>query len=744
MAKNKVSVEISVEEKAALKALNKLSKTMKNVGDTGAKNIGKMDVAMGAFVGTMATAAASKALFAIKSGFTSSVKAAASFEKSIIEINTIIGENEKLTKEQILGLRDLAKQYGTSAQAQAKSFYQIISAGTTDAVEASKLLESANKLAIGGIADVGGSIDILTSVLNSYGKGNVSAEEAADSLFTTVKLGKTTIEELSSSLGLAIPSAKAAGVGLDLVNASVAVLTKNAFSTSAAVTRVNGLLTALARNGEKLGPTMNIAAVKTDGLVTVLQRLEKRTGGNASQLLALLGRQEAVQASQVLMRDGAADLVDVYGKFDNKAGAATGAFNLMAESASFKFDQLISEIDDLKITLGNELLPILLEVGESIKFAFGVGETDLNKLDEQIAALVTTTSKMTVNLKEMEADKGGFFSLFGADIQGNIDKTSAKLAAQEKTLAALFEERKKLVDQQFGTTETPKAPDDTGGGGDGGLGKEKEVSASIIAERKKLHLELLLIEQEQQLKQAEAKLAQGDISAEERKVAIDSLVFHENEKAILTQSIAVEKNKKIVDIEAQSLANQKAMTKLSIDNAKTEAKQKKLIADQELKDKNAFFSAAVSLSSSKNKELAAIGKAAGILQIAQATPPAIASSFNFGTKLGGPVLGGIFAGIAGAAQAAQMAKMAGFADGGVVGGFSGATAGNDNTQIKARNGEMYLNASQQRQLFDFANGTPVSENGGSGGNLQLTTVVQIDEREIARSVRNQKLEGFAS
>ena len=42
--------------------------------------------------------------------------------------------------------------------------------------------------------------------------------------------------------------------------------------------------------------------------------------------------------------------------------------------------------------------------------------------------------------------------------------------------------------------------------------------------------------------------------------------------------------------------------------------------------------------------------------------------------------------------------------GGVIGGFRGATMGHDNTVINARRGEMVLNANQQKQLFDIANG----------------------------------------
>ena len=65
--------------------------------------------------------------------------------------------------------------------------------------------------------------------------------------------------------------------------------------------------------------------------------------------------------------------------------------------------------------------------------------------------------------------------------------------------------------------------------------------------------------------------------------------------------------------------------------------------------------------------------------------------------------------IAAIAQAKQLASE-GFETGGVIGGYRGATLGRDNTAISARKGEMVINAQQQRQLFEIANG-----GGATGG-----------------------------
>ena len=57
-----------------------------------------------------------------------------------------------------------------------------------------------------------------------------------------------------------------------------------------------------------------------------------------------------------------------------------------------------------------------------------------------------------------------------------------------------------------------------------------------------------------------------------------------------------------------------------------------------------------------------------------------------------------------ASAIASINKASSFETGGVIGGYRGATMGTDNTYIHARQGEMVLNAEQQRQLFEVANG----------------------------------------
>ena len=106
-------------------------------------------------------------------------------------------------------------------------------------------------------------------------------------------------------------------------------------------------------------------------------------------------------------------------------------------------------------------------------------------------------------------------------------------------------------------------------------------------------------------------------------------------------------------------------------------------------------------------------KAWSKLQIAAnagtAVAKGVASAVDVGFPAAIPAIMTMTAAIISAiAQAKQLAE--GFETGGVIGGYHGATMGKDNTVINARGGEMVLNANQQRQLFELANG-----GGRSGG-----------------------------
>jgi hypothetical protein len=134
--------------------------------------------------------------------------------------------------------------------------------------------------------------------------------------------------------------------------------------------------------------------------------------------------------------------------------------------------------------------------------------------------------------------------------------------------------------------------------------------------------------------------------------------------------------------------------------------------DMRIKDQQTFFSTAATLQNAKNKELAAIGKAAAIMQIAIATPPAIASSFRFGASIGGPVLGAVFAGIAGVAMGVQAAAIAGVkvAKGGMI---SSGHSSYDNVPAILERGEFVAPKESAQDIIDARARELAGQSGGA-------------------------------
>ena len=82
----------------------------------------------------------------------------------------------------------------------------------------------------------------------------------------------------------------------------------------------------------------------------------------------------------------------------------------------------------------------------------------------------------------------------------------------------------------------------------------------------------------------------------------------------------------------------------------------------------------------------------------------VATAVDVGFPAAIPAIATMTATILSAIAQAKSLLSEAFESGGVIGGYRGASMGADNTAVIARRGEMVLNANQQKQLFEIANG----------------------------------------
>lgn len=298
------------------------------------------------------------------------IKFGAQFEKSIAEISTLVDTTIVSVDELSVAVRNQATAFGGDVQTQAKALYQIISAGASDAATANNILTTSNKLAVGGVTDVATAADGLTSVLNAYGDKVAGATAVSDAMFIAMKAGKTTIGELSSSIGGVAPLAAQMGISFDELAASTAALTKGGVSTSVAMTGLRAILATIAKPSKEatdlaaeLGIQFNSAGLKAKGLAGFMEDLKQKTGGNSDAMATLFGGVEALVPALALAGKAGEDLAVIMGQMAVKSGASDEAFGKMAQTFDFQFAKAIANINNRILSLGlliqRTLLPVL-------------------------------------------------------------------------------------------------------------------------------------------------------------------------------------------------------------------------------------------------------------------------------------------------------------------------------------------------------------------------------------------------
>jgi len=294
-----------------------------------------------------------------------SLKMAGDFDTAMREVNTMMLLSEEQFKSFSKEIQNMSRELGVSATDSANALYQAISAGIPKE-NVVTFLEVATKAAIGGVTDTTTAVDGLTTVLNAFKIPVEEAQHVADVMFTTVKGGKTTFEELSSSLFNVAPIAAASGVKFEEVAAALASITKQGVPTSVATTQLRAAIQALSapateqkKRMEELGITNLDTVIKNQGLAAAFDMVTQATSGNMEQLRKLIGSVEGVQAILALTGKNAETFQQDLDNMANSAGAATDAFDQMEESTSRKFAKIKAQFQDIAITIGTALLPIL-------------------------------------------------------------------------------------------------------------------------------------------------------------------------------------------------------------------------------------------------------------------------------------------------------------------------------------------------------------------------------------------------
>lgn len=299
------------------------------------------------------------------------VNAAAEFGGKMAEVSTLgVQDMDGLTA----AVREVGVEYGQNLTDAAGAAYQAISAGVSEA-DAPLVLAEAAKAATAGVSDLTTSIELGTSVTNAFGGEMTNVSGIYNEAFTAVKLGVTTLDELSASVGKVSPMFASAGLASKEMFASIAALTKGGLATAEAVTGMKGALTAIikptseaSQMAESLGMDFNVASLQSKGLAGFLDMVKNATGGNVETMAQLFGSVEGLNAVLALTGTQSEAFTQILGEMENGAGATDAAFQKIKENdPGFAWRQAKAAMQDLTITIGEAVLPALGKLVETIK-----------------------------------------------------------------------------------------------------------------------------------------------------------------------------------------------------------------------------------------------------------------------------------------------------------------------------------------------------------------------------------------
>lgn len=401
-------------EDAMSDVVDSVSDAAKDVGDS-ASDIGD-SIGDGFEEGTdqASTAIDALAQALVAAGVTASVKAitdalmdctqtSMEFETAMAKVGTIADESQKPLGDMRNEILALSSETGKSVGELAEATYQAISASvaTESAVD---FVGTANKLAVGGFSDTTTAVDILTTAINAYGMSADDAAKISDVLITTQNLGKTSVAQLGASMGMVIPLAAAYNMDLEDLSASYALLTANGTQTAQATTYVKAALNELGSTSSVVGSTLKKKTGKTfaelmkegNSLGDVLQILADSVDGDTTAFNNMWSSSEAGVGMLSILNSGTSKYNSLVQAMEGSTGAATTAFEKMSETGEFAQQRFQNATENLKIAIGDELAPVLMELQQSGADAMEWATEFVKEHPEVVAAVTALAAALAV------------------------------------------------------------------------------------------------------------------------------------------------------------------------------------------------------------------------------------------------------------------------------------------------------------------------------------------------------------
>ena len=383
-----------------------LGKTMQDAGDK-ISSVGKSIAPVSVAVGGVLTA---------------STKSASDFTDGMAKMSTLFDTTKvnvgQLSKEFI----GLSNETGKSATELAEAGYQALSAS----VPVEKLggfIETSANLAKVGFTDTATAVDVMTTAINAYSMETEDADKIANNLVRTQNLGKTTVNELASSMGKIIPTASSMNVDLDNLCTTYVSLTKQGIATAEATTYANSMMNEMGDSGTTVGGILRDLTGKSfqelmaDGyslgdVLEILQNCANDTGTNFNELW---GSSEAGKAAIAILNGGVDEFNSTLAEMGSIADIVGEGLEKL-DTPSAKINKALNQVKNSGIELGSAFLTALVPTITIVADVIEKVTTWFSGLDDGTKTVIATVMAFIAALSPVLIIGGKVISGIGSII----------------------------------------------------------------------------------------------------------------------------------------------------------------------------------------------------------------------------------------------------------------------------------------------------------------------------------------
>ena len=402
MAKEiKFNVKLVVDGKEQLVTATSTAEELRRVLDSAKTSSQKLNAALVNFnQAVMAANNVTNAISQISGALNDVTEESRSFSAAMNAANTMAGKRGEDFAKLKGQVAELSKSIPVVRDELANGLYQVISNGVPEDNWIAFLQKSA-KASVGGIADLGETVKVTSTIIKNYGLSWDKAGDVQDKIQLTAKNGVTSFEQLAQALPRVTGNAATLGVSIDELMATFATLTGVSGNTNEVATQMAAIFTALVKPSseastmaQQMGIEFDAAAIKAaGGMRNFLTDLDKnvKAYANKSGMLEqeiygkLFGSAESLRALGPLTGQLAAKFNENVEAMKGSAGTIDDAFSIMSSSGAASLQILKNKF---------------AEVGDAIASTMG-GIMPVLNITAQIGNTVIAVSAMVSGLKNL-------------------------------------------------------------------------------------------------------------------------------------------------------------------------------------------------------------------------------------------------------------------------------------------------------------------------------------------------------